>query len=209
MLISHHTGGVSMFIARFWVSREPLQERAPPHIMSCCLNLITCLLGKGKQGVWGLRVHSWLSQRTPVSLGDCREGSAAEHQKAQLKLSFICILLPTIHPGQFCHFKKNITSLWGGRWHKNKLFWLCGKGGDSNLDGSIQKRQVTLTKSWFYRISNWKEMSWLQVIIVFERLKGNNACVYGEHFKVREVIILLLLVCNGVGNISLVATPKL
>lgn len=87
-----------MSIARFWICREALQERSSQHIMSCCLNLITCLLGKGKQGVWGLRVHSWLSQHTPVSLGDCREGSAAEHQQPQLKLSSICILLPTISP---------------------------------------------------------------------------------------------------------------
>lgn len=107
MLISHHTGGISMFITRFWVSREALQERAPPHIMSCCLNLITCSLGKGKQGVWGLRVHSWLSQHTPVSLGDCREGSAAEHQQPQLKLSFIFILLPAIHPWEILPLPKN------------------------------------------------------------------------------------------------------
>lgn len=58
-----------MFITRFWVSREPFRERTPPHLMSCCLNLITCLLGKVKQGVLGLRVPSWPGEQAPVSLG--------------------------------------------------------------------------------------------------------------------------------------------
>lgn len=67
-MISQQTVGVSMFITIYWVSREPFQERTPPHIMSCCLNLLTCLLGKVKQGGLGLRVHSWLNKHTPVSL---------------------------------------------------------------------------------------------------------------------------------------------
>lgn len=68
MMISHKPVGVSVFITSYWVNREPFWERIPPHIMSCCLNLITCLLGKVKQGVAGLWVHSWLSKHAPVSL---------------------------------------------------------------------------------------------------------------------------------------------
>ena len=108
MMISHQTVGVPVFITRYWVSREPFQERTAPHIMSCCLDLITCLLGKVKQGVSGLRVHSWLSKHAPVSRGGWRESSAAELEKTQLQLSLICILLPTHNspPGKFCHSKK-------------------------------------------------------------------------------------------------------
>lgn len=98
IMISHQTVGISTFITIYWISREPFQERTPPHIMSGCLNLLTCLLGEVKQGVLGSRVHSCLSKHTPVSLWGWRESSAAELEKTQLKLSLISIPLTTIPP---------------------------------------------------------------------------------------------------------------
>lgn len=96
MMMSHQAVGASVFISRYWVSREPCQERTPSHVTSCCPNLFTCSLGKVKRGGLGLRVRSCLSKHSPVSLGGWRASPAAEQEETQLKLSLICILLPTI-----------------------------------------------------------------------------------------------------------------
>lgn len=106
---------------------------------------------------------------------------------------------------KFCHFEITVLQFFEGGGDTKVNYSGCVAREDSTLHGSIQKRQY-----WFRRTSTWKEINWLKVIMVFEKIKGNDAYLYGEQFKVRKVIIVgIVSLSSGVGNSSAVVTPKL